>query len=340
MEQKKILLVAISVGVFLVVVIGAAILVFGSNKSSPVMASARPIQPGSSGIYTVPQPSNSGYSSQSNLGLENPTQGQLPTSAPEENPTVAQAVNDTPQIAEEVKTSDSPTVISVSRPSTAAVPDAPPAGRSSSTVNSTTRGAATASAPAQSSPAPTQSASTSNQAASMPTQAASTPAQSSPVPTQSASTPSQVASMPTQAASTPAQSSSVSTQNASTPSQAASTPSQSASAPVQAQAPSTSGSFPAQTTVVAIPAVAKTHNDYWVQTGSFTAMSRALRVKETLAAKGITSIIENRDVNGTTFFRVRVGPYTSRNEADFWLSLIKSIDGFENSQIWQSQSIN
>jgi DedD protein len=69
-------------------------------------------------------------------------------------------------------------------------------------------------------------------------------------------------------------------------------------------------------------------------------MSRAQGARETLAAKGITSIIENRDVNGTTFFRVRVGPYTSKNEADYWLALIKNINGFENSQVWQTQSIN
>jgi DedD protein len=69
-------------------------------------------------------------------------------------------------------------------------------------------------------------------------------------------------------------------------------------------------------------------------------MSRAQGARETLAARGITSIIENRDMNGTIYFRVRVGPYTSKNEADYWLSLIKTINGFENSQVWQTQSIN
>jgi DedD protein len=82
----------------------------------------------------------------------------------------------------------------------------------------------------------------------------------------------------------------------------------------------------------------KTYDDYWVQTGSFTAKAHAEGVKETLASKGITSIIENRDIEGATFFRVRVGPYTSQNEADYWLSLIKSISGFEDSQVWKSRS--
>jgi DedD protein len=88
----------------------------------------------------------------------------------------------------------------------------------------------------------------------------------------------------------------------------------------------------------AAPAV-KTYNNYWVQAGSFSAKGRAEDVKETLAAKGITSIIENRDINGATYFRVRIGPYTSQNEADYWLSLVKSINGFEDSQVWQSSSV-
>jgi DedD protein len=82
----------------------------------------------------------------------------------------------------------------------------------------------------------------------------------------------------------------------------------------------------------------KIYDDYWVQAGSFSAISRAEDVKETLAQKGINAIIENRDLEGATYFRVRVGPYISQSEADYWLSLIKSIDGFEGSQVWQSRS--
>ena len=82
----------------------------------------------------------------------------------------------------------------------------------------------------------------------------------------------------------------------------------------------------------------RVYDDYWVQTGAFSTVTKAQGVKENLATKGITSIIENRDVDGKTMFRVRVGPYTSKNEADYWLSLIRSIGGFEDSQIRQTQS--
>jgi DedD protein len=80
----------------------------------------------------------------------------------------------------------------------------------------------------------------------------------------------------------------------------------------------------------------KTTNDYWVQTGAFSAQVRAEDAKETLASTGMTSIIENRQIDGKTWYRVRLGPYTSEKEASYWLALVKSIDGFGESQIRQT----
>jgi DedD protein len=76
-----------------------------------------------------------------------------------------------------------------------------------------------------------------------------------------------------------------------------------------------------------------------VQTGAFSTITSAEGVKETLASKGITSIIENGNIDGKTLFRVRVGPYISRNEANYWLALIKSIDGFEDSQVRTAENL-
>ncbi|MCL2069809.1 MAG: SPOR domain-containing protein [Treponema sp.] len=83
-------------------------------------------------------------------------------------------------------------------------------------------------------------------------------------------------------------------------------------------------------------AQARTQSDYWVQTGAFSTIATAERVKENLADQGITSIIDNREVNGQTMFRVRVGPYGSQSEANYWLALIQTINGFENSQVRQT----
>ena len=84
------------------------------------------------------------------------------------------------------------------------------------------------------------------------------------------------------------------------------------------------------------PAPAITQTDYWVQAGSFSTIVNAERAKEELASRGITSIIESRAVGDANWFRVRVGPYTSQDEANHWRYLIVSISGFEESMVWQT----
>jgi len=86
----------------------------------------------------------------------------------------------------------------------------------------------------------------------------------------------------------------------------------------------------------AAPAPAKrSAEEFWVQTGSFSDKGRADVAKETLSSKGIASLVETKDVSGKTYYRVRVGPYTSKNEADYWLSLVKTIEGFDASYVSQ-----
>ncbi|MDR3019815.1 MAG: SPOR domain-containing protein [Treponema sp.] len=93
---------------------------------------------------------------------------------------------------------------------------------------------------------------------------------------------------------------------------------------------------PAASTSTARSTSSRTVNDFWVQTGAFSAIVRAEDAKDLLASKGLTSIIENRVVNGQTWYRVRLGPYTSENEANYWLALVKTIDGFGESQVRQT----
>jgi DedD protein len=93
---------------------------------------------------------------------------------------------------------------------------------------------------------------------------------------------------------------------------------------------------PAASAAATTSTASRATNDYWIQTGAFKALVRAEDAKEKLASKGLTSIIETRLVNGETFYRVRLGPYTSQREADYWLALVKSIDGFDESQVRQT----
>jgi DedD protein len=281
MEKKKLLLVAISVWVFLALTIGAALLVFAPKDASTAsMAAARPVAV-DTGI-TVPSPS----SASSPVSGSSASQDSTPQSSSLDPVELVRQSSDVPGLRQAPEGTgrqgedfyingnnggtgrSTETVITVTKPSTAAVPDAPPAG----TVASATK---------VEKATPTTTA----QAAPKPVPATVTPAVTTPA----------------------AKAAPVAT-----------------SAQTQAKPAST------QT---------KVYNDYWVQTGAFSTMARAEVVKNTLSSKGITSIIENREVEGMSVFRVRVGPYTSQNEANYWLSLIKSINGFEDSQVRQSQSL-
>jgi len=270
MEKKKLLLVAISVGLFLVITIVAAILIFTpKNTSAPAAAASGSPVPAAGTDITIAPPA----AAQQALGTQNTmiasvdavdmlrNNGDVPGLASAPEGTFSQNgnyyVNGSGQ-----PSSNNGTVISVPKPSTAAVPDSAPAGRAVSAPAERTTTATTATTTAAAAPQTSVTRTTPRPAAQSQTQ--------------------------TQAQSKPA----------------------------------------VQTRV---------HDDFWVQTGAFSTLSRAEGVKQTLAAKGITSIIENRDVEGRTLFRVRVGPYTSQNEANYWLSLIKSIGGFEDSQVRQTR---
>jgi len=275
MEKKKLLLVAISVGIFLVIAIGAAIVFAPKNASAPFGTTAG--RAGERNITVSPPPSylpslsdlnastpeNTGSSQLVSVdaidlvrkpgdvpGLKSPPEG---TTRPSSDFYVNGATQSGPGRSSE-------TVISVPKPSTAAVPDTPPAGKTVSSQPSRPAAPAAPKPEAQTKPV----------------------AQTKP------------AAQPKPVVQTKAQSS---------------------------------------------PAVQpRIYDDYWVQTGAFSTIAKAEGVKETLALKGIKSIIENRDMDGTILFRVRVGPYTSQNEADYWLSLIKTMGGFEDSQVRISQS--
>ena len=284
MEKRKLLLIAISVGIFLIIAIGAALLIF-SPKNTAITAEITGKTEGNGSVNSVYQPASPGSDNSDYTRSLPPTpDGNNGISGSGRNVTVdavemVRKPGDVPGLRDlpegtAAQGSDyyvngsgrynsgqsAETVISVPKPSTAAVPDTPATGRA---------------APAAQRPAAVAATSSSSGSSSG-----------------SASKPNPAATNPKPAAST---------QN---------------KAPVQT----------------------KVYDDFWVQTGAFSTIATAETVKESLATKGITSIIENRDVEGRTVYRVRVGPYTSKNEADYWLSLIKTIGGFEESQIRQTQS--
>ena len=116
-----------------------------------------------------------------------------------------------------------------------------------------------------------------------------------------------------------------------------------ATQPATARPAAAANPAPAAQPAVSRPAAATRQNtparttyDYWIQTGAYSSTVRAEDAKELLASKGLVSIIETRVIDGRNLYRVRLGPYTSEREAGYWLTLVKAIDGFGDSQIRQT----
>lgn len=290
MDKKKLLLVAVSVGIFLIIVIGLSILLFLPRRNAATVSASVPVFTQSDNavsprVTTIPvepvpaepvrsEPSRTEPASANPVDmLRNPEgiQGLQPPPAPstmtqENNIYIYGDPSQPKTLVEQItKNNSSDLVIEVPKPSTVAVPSSVPTSR--------TR------------PEDTAQKST------------STPAPKKTTPPPSTTSPGPASSPPKAAAKPP-----------------------SSSVPA-AKAP--------------IPQT-RTYEGYWVQIGSFSTTTRAQGAKDQLADKGITAIIQNQDVKGQNFYRVRVGPFTSQNEADYWLSVIKKIQGFEDSQIWQS----
>jgi DedD protein len=72
---------------------------------------------------------------------------------------------------------------------------------------------------------------------------------------------------------------------------------------------------------------------YWIQTASFRSRTGAEAMAANLGDKGIPGRLQVSDVGGQPYFRVRVGPYTSRQEAEKFLAWIKGLAGLEQSYI-------
>jgi cell division protein FtsN len=76
-----------------------------------------------------------------------------------------------------------------------------------------------------------------------------------------------------------------------------------------------------------------TVTEYWIQAGSYTSSSRAQEVADALEDQGLICKITTRTLSGTTYYRVRIGPYMSKGEAEKFLEWVKAVKGFESSYI-------
>lgn len=93
----------------------------------------------------------------------------------------------------------------------------------------------------------------------------------------------------------------------------------------------------ATTTTTTVAKTAKTPAkpkvvQYWVQVTSLKSKKSAENAREVLDENKITAdVFTYKDKKDQLFYRVRVGPYTTKSEAEYWQSKIAKIDTFASS---------
>lgn len=77
------------------------------------------------------------------------------------------------------------------------------------------------------------------------------------------------------------------------------------------------------------PKAAPKATSYWIQVGSYEAKKSADEARTILENNKIPNeVFTYTDAKGKLFYRVRVGPYTTKSEAEYWQKRIASTDEF------------
>ena len=98
----------------------------------------------------------------------------------------------------------------------------------------------------------------------------------------------------------------------------------------QKPAPKAEQKAPAKITPAPAP---KTVTRFWVQVAAYTNKKTAENAREILSENKISSdIFTYQDNKNRLFYRVRVGPYTTKSEAEYWQSKISKISDFSKEQ--------
>jgi DedD protein len=113
-------------------------------------------------------------------------------------------------------------------------------------------------------------------------------------------------------------------------------PATGAAKPAASAAKPVTATKPAATSSTAAPK--KPGEQYWIQAAAFTSRGKADELKEGLSKQGLAALVTVADVNGKTWYRVRIGPYASSKEATGWLSKVKGIAGCADAGIWKTGS--
>ena len=275
MEQKRILWIAAAVGVFLLVVIGAALILYSPRQNDSQLA-AQAIQ--ETTWMNVPAPPVT----------------ELPSSP---------AVNAPPlqlSAAEQPGANASASAVPVQSAQTAASPAVPTQAGNVTVITDNTRvySAGVTTIDLNSLKSPPQETAQS--------------ASADPQPAVQSINPPSAVSKPAPAASANAN--------------ASAKPNPGTSATASAKPVANPKPAPGATTVAAKKPLP---NQYWVQAASYNNKKNADTARDSLTANKIPcDVFTYTDSKGKVFYRVRVGPYSTKSEAEYWQSRITLIEEF------------
>ncbi|MCQ2613476.1 MAG: SPOR domain-containing protein [Treponemataceae bacterium] len=297
MESKRVLWIVAAVGLFLLVVIGTALLLYAPLKYKKPTSSQFVAQDGA-----WVRPDMIDYSTVKEVAATTEKSGSTTESSA---PAAAQNTDSSSRIQNLTVYADNTNIYSQNgtAPQTITIP-------LTGTGNADT-----------SAPAAQTAADTSSSAGNSSQSTAQSSAKPASVPTSST------------AASSSASSSSAGSSNSGT--KPASTAAASSSAASSAGTSSGSG----KTTSASKPAQTALPDQFWVQVASFTSKKNAEDARSVLAKEQISGeVFTWTHSDGTIYYRLRVGPYTTENEAEYWHARIKLIDIFANTSTYVTNS--
>ena len=95
------------------------------------------------------------------------------------------------------------------------------------------------------------------------------------------------------------------------------------------------------TTSTAAPAKSTAVTRFWVQVAAYSNKKTAENARAVLSDKKINSdIYTYEDAKSKLFYRVRVGPFTTKSEAEYWQSKIVEISDFSKAGSYVTSTVN
>lgn len=117
-----------------------------------------------------------------------------------------------------------------------------------------------------------------------------------------------------------------------------------ASKPVETQKTVVKASAKPAAKTTTTPAVTKAEpkkTQFWVQVAAYSNKKGAEGARSVLTSNKIPSdIFTYKDNKDKLFYRVRVGPYTTKSEAEYWRSRIINIDTFAKAESYVTSTTN